>query len=69
MTSSNLGFATKVILLSGAISAVIKYALPTLLAGSAAGQNNPPLGVVVGLLVAPSVLMGGLFWLWRGGNR
>lgn len=65
MTSSNLSFAVKVIGLSGAIGAVIKYALPTLLAGSAAGQNHPTLAVVVGLLVAPSVLMGGLFWLRR----
>ncbi|PZO43648.1 MAG: hypothetical protein DCF21_06240 [Leptolyngbya sp.] len=68
MNASNLGFAAKVLLLSGTISAVIKYALPTLLAGSAAGQNNPTLAVVVGLLVAPSVFMGGLFWLRRGGN-
>ncbi|MGF1518100.1 MAG: hypothetical protein ACFCVB_09890 [Nodosilinea sp.] len=68
MTSSNLSFAAKVILFSGAISTVIKYALPTLLADSAAGQNHPTLAVVVGLLVAPSLLMSGLFWLRRGGN-
>ncbi|TVQ10809.1 MAG: hypothetical protein EA368_06765 [Leptolyngbya sp. DLM2.Bin27] len=68
MNASNLGFAAKVIGLSGAIGAGIKYALPALLAGSAAGQNNPALAVVVGLLVAPSLLMGGLFWLRRGGN-
>lgn len=68
MNASNLGFAAKVLLFSGAIGAVIKYALPALLADSAAGQNNPTLAVVVGLLVAPSVLMGGLFWLRRGGN-
>ena len=69
MTSSNLSFAAKIILLSGAISAGIKYALPTLLAGSAAGQNHPTLAVVVGMLLAPSVLMGGLFWLRRGETR
>ncbi|HZG37566.1 MAG TPA: hypothetical protein VEZ50_02695 [Nodosilinea sp.] len=65
MNSSDLGFVAKVILLSGSLGAAVKYALPALLVGSQAAQNNPALGVVVALLLAPSALMGGLFWLRR----
>ncbi|MBE9138292.1 hypothetical protein IQ254_14035 [Nodosilinea sp. LEGE 07088] len=65
MTRSNLSFVVKVVALSGAIGVAIKYGLPRLLAESQVGQNNPPLGLVVALLLFPSVLMGGLFWLRR----
>ena len=65
MTLSNLSFVTKVLVFSGALGAAIKYALPTLLGSSPAAQNDPALGLVVALLVAPSALMGGLFWLRR----
>ncbi|MGB3138250.1 MAG: hypothetical protein WBG38_07085 [Nodosilinea sp.] len=64
MTISDLSFAAKLIVLSGALSAAVKYVLPTLLAGSLAGQN-PSLAAVAALLLAPSALMGGLFWLRR----
>jgi hypothetical protein len=65
MTFSNLSFVAKVVALSGAIGAAIKYGLPGLLADTQAGQNHPTLGLVVALLLFPSVLMGGLFWLRR----
>lgn len=68
MTPSDFSFVAKVVVLSGALSAAIKYGVPVVLAGSQAGQNNPALSLVVGLLVAPSALMGGLFWLRRSSN-
>jgi hypothetical protein len=43
----------------------MKYGLPMLLADAPVGQNSPPLGLVVALLLAPSALMGGIFWLRR----
>ncbi|WP_035987188.1 hypothetical protein [Leptolyngbya sp. KIOST-1] len=68
MNSSNLSFAAKVIVFSAGIGAGIKYALPLLLVDVPAGQNNPALGVVVALLLAPSAIMGSLFWLRRSSN-
>ncbi len=65
MTFSDLGFVAKVIVLSGALSGAIKYGLPMLLADAPVGQNSPTLGLVVVLLLAPSALMGGIFWLRR----
>lgn len=67
MNSSDLSFVAKVVALSGALSAAIKYGVP-LLAGSQAGQNSPALALIAGLLLAPSVLMGSLFWLRRSSN-
>lgn len=68
MNSSDLSFVAKVVALSGALSAAIKYGVPMLLAGSQAGQNSPALALIVGLLLAPSALMGSLFWLRRSSN-
>jgi hypothetical protein len=68
MTLSDISFVAKVVALSGALSAAIKYGVPMLLAGSQAGQNSPALALVVGLLVTPSALMGSLFWLRRSSN-
>jgi hypothetical protein len=65
MTFSNLGFVAKVIVLSGALSGAIKYGLPMLLADAPVGQNSPTLGLVLVLLLAPSALLGGIFWLRR----
>ncbi len=65
MTFSDLGFVAKVAVLSGALSGAIKYGLPMLLADAPAGQNSSTLGLVVALLLAPSALMGGIFWLRR----
>lgn len=65
MNRSDVSFVAKVIGLSAALSALIKYGLPMMLTGSQVAQNNPTLGLVVALLLAPSVLMGGLFWLRR----
>ncbi|HSM83488.1 MAG TPA: hypothetical protein VLS96_17505 [Nodosilinea sp.] len=64
MTLSDISFVAKVVVASAALGAAIKYALPAWLGGSAA-LNDPALGVVVALLVAPSLLMGGLLWLRR----
>lgn len=68
MNRSDVSFVAKVIGLSAALSALIKYGLPVALAGSQVTQNDPTLGLVVALLLAPSVLMGGLFWLRRSSN-
>ena len=68
MTRSNLSFIAKVILVSGVLGAAIKYWLPALLAGSEMAPNDPTLGVVIALLLAPSALMSGLFWLRRSPN-
>ncbi|MGG6237655.1 hypothetical protein ACQ4N7_03365 [Nodosilinea sp. AN01ver1] len=68
MDSSNLSFVAKVIALSGGIAAFIKYALPPLLVYFPPGQNSSALAVVIALLLAPSVLMGSLFWLRRSSN-
>lgn len=68
MNGSDLSFVAKVIVLSAALSALIKYGLPVVLADSQIAQNNPTLGLVVALLLAPSALMGGLFWLRRSSN-
>lgn len=65
MNRSDVSFVAKVIVLSAALSALIKHGLPVALAGSQAAQNNPTLGLVVALLLAPSALMGSLFWLRR----
>lgn len=65
MHRSDVSFIAKVIVLSGALSALIKYGLPLALVGSQVAQNTPTLGLVVALLLAPSALMGGLFWLRR----
>ncbi|WOD37744.1 hypothetical protein [Nodosilinea sp. E11] len=65
MTLSNFNFVLKVVAVSGVLSAAIKYGVPALLADSQAGQNQPALSLVLLLLIAPSVLMGGLFWLRR----
>jgi hypothetical protein len=67
MTSPNLSFIAKVIALSGAIGALIKYVIPPLLP-DAALATSPALAVVVALLLAPSVLMGSLFWLRRSAD-
>lgn len=67
MNRSDFGFVAKVIGLSAALSALIKYGLPMMLAGSQVVQE-PTLGLVVALLLAPSALMGGLFWLRRSSN-
>ncbi|MBD2231083.1 hypothetical protein [Phormidium tenue] len=67
MNRSNFSFVAKVIGLSAALSALIKYGLPMMLAGSQVVQE-PTLGLVVALLLAPSALMGGLFWLRRSSN-
>lgn len=67
MNRSDFGFVAKVIGLSAALSALIKYGLPMMLAGSQVAQE-PTLGLVVALLLAPSALMGGLFWLRRSSN-
>jgi hypothetical protein len=56
MPSSNVNFLLKVLGLSGAIGAVIKYLLPNL-------ALPPSLGLAAFLLLAPSALMAGLFWL------
>lgn len=68
MNASSLSFVAKVLLVSGAIGAGIKYLLPGLLGDLPAAQNAPALATVVALLVAPSALMGGLLWLWRGAD-
>lgn len=68
MNRSDFGFIAKVIVLSGILSALIKYGLPMALADSQAAQNEPTLGLVIMLLLAPSVLMGSLFWLRRSSN-
>jgi hypothetical protein len=68
MNLSDLSFIAKVVVVSGGLSAAIKYGLPLLLAGSQVVQSDPSLGTVVTLLLAPSVLMGGLFWLRRSSN-
>lgn len=68
MTRSDVNFVAKVVALSGALSVAVKYGVPLLLAGSQAGQNSPTLVLVVGLLLAPSALMGSLFWLRRSSN-
>lgn len=68
MNRSDVSFVAKVIVLSGALSALIKYGLPMVLTGSQTAQNTPTLSVVVTLLLAPSALMGGLFWLRRSSN-
>lgn len=68
MNRSDLSFIAKVIVLSGILSALIKYGLPVALAGSQVTQNNPTLGLLVTLLLAPSALMGSLFWLRRSSN-
>ncbi|MBW4461576.1 MAG: hypothetical protein KME47_15255 [Nodosilinea sp. WJT8-NPBG4] len=68
MDRSDFGFVAKVIGLSAALSALIKYGLPMMLAGSQVAQNEPTLGLVVALLLAPSALMGSLFWLRRSSN-
>jgi hypothetical protein len=68
MTSSDISFVAKVILLSGAIGAGVKYLLPIVLVDSPAAQNSPALVTVVALLLAPSALMGGLLWLRRGAD-
>lgn len=67
MNSSNLSFVAKVIVLSGGIAAFIKYALPPL-ANLPPGQSSSALAVVIALLLAPSALMGSLFWLQRRTN-
>lgn len=68
MNSSDLSFVAKVIVLSGGIAAFIKYALPLLLAMFPPEQNSSALAVVVALLLAPSALMGSLFWLRRSSH-
>ncbi|MFQ4135412.1 hypothetical protein PGN35_003760 [Nodosilinea sp. PGN35] len=68
MNRSDVGFVAKVIGLSAVLSALIKYGVPVALAGSQAAQNNPTLGLVITLLLAPSALMGSLFWLRRSSN-
>ncbi|PSR19631.1 hypothetical protein C8255_01205 [filamentous cyanobacterium CCP3] len=68
MNSSNVSFVAKVIALSGGIAAFIKYALPLLLVYFPPGQNGSALAVVIALLLAPSALMGSLFWLRRSSN-
>ncbi|WP_017299270.1 hypothetical protein [Nodosilinea nodulosa] len=65
MTRSDISFIAKVVVLSGGLSAAIKYGVPVLLVGTQAGQHHPALGLVLGLLLAPSALMGSLFWLRR----
>lgn len=68
MNRSDVIFVTKVIGLSAALSALIKYGLPVVLAGSQVAQNDPTLSLVVALLLAPSALMGSLFWLRHSSN-
>ncbi|PZV07984.1 MAG: hypothetical protein DCF32_05855 [Leptolyngbya sp.] len=68
MDRSDFSFVAKVIVLSGILSALIKYGLPMALTGSQGSFNTPALGIVIALLVAPSALMGGLFWLRRSSN-
>ncbi|MBE9160165.1 hypothetical protein IQ265_25560 [Nodosilinea sp. LEGE 06152] len=68
MNSSDISFVAKVVALSGVLSAAVKYGVPVLLANSQAGQNSPTLGLVIALLLAPSALMGSLFWLRRSSN-
>lgn len=67
MDRSDVSFVAKVIVLSGVLSALIKYGLPMALAGQGS-FDHPTLGVVVALLLAPSALMGGLFWLRRSSH-
>ncbi|MBD1876894.1 hypothetical protein H6F75_25740 [Nodosilinea sp. FACHB-131] len=67
MNRSDFSFVAKVIGLSAALSALIKYGLPMTLAGSQVVQE-PTLGLVIALLLAPSALMGSLFWLRRSSN-
>jgi hypothetical protein len=68
MNRSDFSFIAKVIVLSAALSALIKYGLPVALAGSQVTQNEPALSLIVTLLLAPSALMGSLFWLRRSSN-
>ncbi|MBD1914461.1 MULTISPECIES: hypothetical protein [Cyanophyceae] len=65
MNRSDVSFVAKVVVLSAALSALIKYGLPMALTGSQVAQNEPTLGLVIALLLTPSALMGGLFWLRR----
>ncbi len=57
MTPSNsLNFIVKVVLASAALGAVIKYVIPQ-------WSVSPSLGLALGLLVGPALLMAGLLWL------
>jgi hypothetical protein len=57
---SDLNFLIKVVALSAGLGIVIKYLLPHL----SWGWLEPSLGLALGLLFAPSVLMAVLLWGW-----
>ncbi|MFH7242751.1 MAG: hypothetical protein ACHWZW_07855 [Spirulina sp.] len=57
---SDLNFLIKVVALSAGLGIVIKYLLPRL----SWGWLDPSLGLALGLLFAPSVLMAVLLWAW-----
>ncbi|QQE64639.1 hypothetical protein GFS31_13200 [Leptolyngbya sp. BL0902] len=61
---SEANFLVKVVALSAAMGASIKYLLPALPLAL-----DPSLGLAVGLLLAPSVLMAVLLWRWSVGQR
>ncbi len=55
-SSSSLSFIVKVVLASAALGAVIKYVIPR-------WSVSPSLGLALGLLLGPALLMAGLLWL------
>lgn len=57
-------FFLKVMALSAGLGIGIKYGLPIL-----PWSLDPSLGLALGLLVAPSMLMAGLLWGWSVAQR
>lgn len=63
-TMSESSFLVKVVALSAAMGVGIKYLLPALPLAL-----EPSLGLAVGLLLAPSLLMAVLLWGWSASRR
>lgn len=64
-TMSDLNFLFKVVALSAGLGAVIKYLLPRL----SWAWLAPSLGLALGLLFAPSLLMAVLLWAWAAAQQ
>lgn len=62
---SDFNFLIKVVALSAGLGIVIKYLLPHL----AWGWLEPSLGLALGLLFGPAVLMAVLLWAWAAGQQ